>query len=267
MILLLSQKAFVTLLCGVLEIYPRRWGVYSTNNVKSTTLQLPVGRRPASGEPQGQAGEVLSEGEAQWHRNMRSDQPTPSWSSHHLFKNLRFVLCSQQRQTSQRNVSTRVFQLAAQQDSWKSSPGGRRIIFPFWLDDMLQNAMAGWLPIFLLIHKAPRHSPRFQQSSHAAPGRHSHCTCAWREGGFYFKEGKVACLQLWGWKLNTHSVLPRTSDPQCLQRGRREKSQLLPCLPRERRADLTDLRWLQKSASLAWLPSQHAVLSTSRRQQ
>jgi len=40
------------------------------------------------------------------------------------------------------------------------------------------NRLAGWLPIFLIIHKASCHTAHFQLSSHTAPGRSLHMAAA-----------------------------------------------------------------------------------------
>lgn len=78
---------------GVLEISPGSCWVSSPNNTKCTTSQLPAGRTSVSGDRRGEWGKVFRDRDVWWHQNRRSEHPTPSWGSQHLFKNLGFVLC------------------------------------------------------------------------------------------------------------------------------------------------------------------------------
>lgn len=98
--------------------------------------------------------------------------------------------------------------------------------------------MAGWLAAYL-----PYHTQGITPSTTLSAifpycswriSKHSHCTCVWKEGGFYFKEEKVPFFWLWGLKLTT----PVDQWLSVWKERKGGKCWTLPSMLREGRADL-----------------------------
>lgn len=226
------------------KITRRSWWVYSTDNIKSTTLQLPVGRRLVSGDDQDRSGKVLRKGDVRWHGNMRCDQLTPGGA-----------------QATSLNIQA-LFLFTAARDKWaqetcqptssdwqlKRTDGEVRLQgkesypLPIWRQITAHGQHHGWLAIFLIIHKAWRHTAHFLLPSRTAPGRFLNIATAralGRKG--VSKKGNFLVSGYGAWPLTQCYCGPVILS---VERGRGDKCCTLPSTLNERRADLglTDSR-------------------------
>lgn len=150
---------------------------------------------------------------------------------------------------SPRNMLTGGLQLAARQDWQNGSATEKRVAFPFWSENTLQNRQGtrvSWLGAHRPYH--PRVITPYTMLSAIFPycswriSKHNHCTCVWKEGGFYFKEEKVPVsgYGVWNWL-----PAPFCHGPVVLSVKREEgnKCWTLPSMLSDREADL----WLIRS--------------------